>query len=427
MNYSEEQRQVIFEDSDRVQVVAGAGSGKTFTMVSLICRLLEEGREKPSEILVITFSRKAAEEISERIERRVGKTDVRVHTFHAYCLQVIRKFHPEYSRNLPEIISDAERDSFMKNFFHSHRFRVGGIPFEFLLSEQDRILEKYFPDLDSLLRVSFSEYKIQNARLEFSDLVKIFLDGMSLKEDWAMNAASEIRRVIVDEFQDTDPEQMEWLRLLNPEKLTVVGDDWQAIYGFRGASTKPFLEFSKVFSPCRVLFLSNNYRSLSDIIRTSALPISMNRNNIQKSAVPVREGTGTVQKYFIREETDWNLLKEHMNGKEFRVLCRTNFRKKTLSKYGFAEDALLTVHASKGLEFHSVVLDLTSGWSSDSEISEEQKEEERRILYVALSRAKDELIIAGKYRPDKKEKKFLESEFFQYFKGLDELRLFPDA
>ncbi|HMZ61855.1 MAG TPA: 3'-5' exonuclease, partial [Leptospiraceae bacterium] len=84
-------------------------------------------------------------------------------------------------------------------------------------------------------------------------------------------------------------------------------------------------------------------------------------------------------------------------------------------------------HASKGLEFHSVVLDLTSGWSSDSEISEEQKEEERRILYVALSRAKDELIIAGKYRPDKKEKKFLETEFFQYFKGLDELRLFPDA
>ncbi len=423
MNFSEEQRQVIFEDSDRVQVVAGAGSGKTFTMVSLICRLLEEGKEKPSEILVITFSRKAAEEISERIERRAGKTDVKVHTFHAYCLQVIRKYHPDYSRKLPEIISDEERNSFMKKFFHSHRFRVGGIPFEFLLNEQDRILEKYFPDLNSLLKVSFSEYKLQNSRLEFSDLVKIYMEGLSYREDWALRAASEIKRVIVDEFQDTDPEQMEWLRLLNPDKLTVVGDDWQAIYGFRGASTKPFLEFSKVFSPCKVLFLSNNYRSLSDIIRTSALPISLNRNNIQKNAVPVREGSGKVFKFFLRTEEDWKYLSEYTKGRDFKILCRTNFRKRTLMKFGFTEENLLTVHASKGLEFHSVILDLTSGWSSDSEISEEQKEEERRILYVALSRAKDELIIAGKYRPEKKEKKFLETEFFHYFKGLEELKI----
>lgn len=423
MNFSEEQRQVIFEDSNRVQVVAGAGSGKTFTMVSLICRLLEEGKEKPSEILVITFSRKAAEEISERIERRAGKTDVKVHTFHAYCLQVIRKYHPDYSRKLPEIISDEERNSFMKKFFHSHRFRVGGIPFEFLLNEQDRILEKYFPDLNSLLKVSFSEYKMQNSRLEFSDLVKIYMNGLSCQEDWALQAASEIKRVIVDEFQDTDPEQMEWLRLLNPDKLTVVGDDWQAIYGFRGASTKPFLEFSKVFSPCRVLFLSNNYRSLSEIIRTSALPISLNRNNIQKSAVPVREGRGKVFKFFLRTDEDWKYLSEYAKGRDFKILCRTNFRKKALMKFGFTEENLLTVHASKGLEFHSVILDLTSGWSSDSEISEEQKEEERRILYVALSRAKDELIIAGKYRPEKKEKKFLETEFFHYFKGLEELKI----
>ena len=423
MNFSEEQRQVIFEDSNRVQVVAGAGSGKTFTMVSLICRLLEEGKEKPSEILVITFSRKAAEEISERIERRAGKTDVKVHTFHAYCLQVIRKYHPDYSRKLPEIISDEERNSFMKKFFHSHRFRVGGIPFEFLLNEQDRILEKYFPDLNSLLKVSFSEYKTQNSRLEFSDLVKIYMNGLSCQEDWALQAASEIKRVIVDEFQDTDPEQMEWLRLLNPDKLTVVGDDWQAIYGFRGASTKPFLEFSQVFSPCRVLFLSNNYRSLSEIVRTSALPISLNRNNIQKSAVPVREGRGKVFKFFLRTDDDWKYLSEYAKGRDFKILCRTNFRKKALMKFGFTEENLLTVHASKGLEFHSVILDLTSGWSSDSEISEEQKEEERRILYVALSRAKDELIIAGKYRPEKKEKKFLETEFFHYFKGLEELKI----
>ena len=418
MNYSTEQKAILEDDSNFKQVIAAAGSGKTSTMIALLEKVIRENTEDQGEILVITFSRKAVGEIKERLEKKVTHSEIRIQTFHAYCLYILQKYNPEFATTGIKIIEPNEKETIFKDYFKRERFAIGGIPYEFLLSSTGNFLEKHFPKIAIEVNNTYAQYKKENGKLDFDDLVQIYLQALRDKKEWAMDARKEVKRVIVDEFQDTDLSQLEWLRLLNPEKLCVVGDDWQAIYGFRGASTEPFLKFKDFFTPCSIHFLTTNYRSLPAIVQTSAIPIGKNKKNIKKQVQPFRKGIANVFKIFLDEEQTLDSLCEKVKqsmavNPDLMVLCRSNFRIQHLIKLGIPETNIITIHASKGLEFGTVFVDLQSGWNIKINEDPEIIEEERRILYVALSRAKDNLYIFGNRKP---KKDLIEDNFFGYFR-----------
>ena len=430
MNYSKEQQSILNDETNFKQVIAAAGSGKTSTMIALLEQIIQKKEENQSEILVITFSRKAVAEIKERLEKKVKSQQIRIQTFHAYCLYILQKYNPDFQGIEVKIIEPTEKEKIFKEYFKRERFKIGGIPYEFLLSSTGNFLQKYFPHLATQINEYYALYKKENGKLDFDDLVEIYLDGLRVQKMWALEARKEVKRVIVDEFQDTDLEQLEWLRLLNPEKLCVVGDDWQAIYGFRGASTEPFLKFKDFFSPCSIHFLTTNYRSLPAIIKTSALPISKNKKNIQKKVQAFRKGNANVFRICLSEEQTleslcFSIQNQIITNPDIIVLCRSNLRIQFLTKLGIPETHIMTIHASKGLEFGSVYVDLHSGWNLKLNESKETIEEERRILYVALSRAKDNLYIFGN-RKSKKDQ--IEDHFFGYFRfAVREIKLIYEA
>ncbi len=413
MNYSLEQKKILESNFNFIQVIAAAGSGKTSTMIALLSKIISEKKENEEEILVITFTRKATEEIKERLEKKVGVTKIKIHTFHAYSLSVLQRFNPEFNLQKAEIIEEEEKRKLFKEFFMERKFLVGGIPYDLLLSTP-KFLQKHFPELEKEIKEFYQNYKKKKNKLDFDDLIEIYLDALEKNLDWTILAKQEIKRVIVDEFQDTDFRQLKWLKLLEPEKLTVVGDDWQAIYGFRGATTEPFLNFSNFFSPTEKFFLSTNYRSLKKIISVSAIPISKNKKNIPKKVKSFREGKSITKKILLEEKN----LEEFKNQliqfpNEYKILARSNHRLRFYEKLGIPNSNLLTIHSSKGLEFDTVFLDLCSGWNVSTKEENDILEEERRILYVGLSRAKNNLFILGN---KKKKKDRLEDLFFSYFR-----------
>jgi len=413
MELSEEQKLIINESSKYIQIIAAAGSGKTYTIIELVYNLILNSKFPEDKILLITFSKKAAIEIQERLLKKIGINKIKVYTFHAYCLRIISLYNPIYSKDL-KIISPEEKLSFYKKELYDEKFIVGGIPYDLLLSNRNPYLKILFPNIFYKIERNYIKLKKLNNLLDFDDLVKIYINGLENNEDWAIKAKSEIKYVIVDEFQDTDLTQLKWLQLINPERLTVVGDDWQAIYGFRGATTEPFLKFEQFFSPVKKLFLTMNYRSDVNIIKTSIIPIGYNKLNIQKNVIPFSKHKGQVGIIKIISDRDWlkylNILKEDEKNK---ILVRANYRIKKLISLGFPETQISTIHKAKGLEFPTVILDLSEGWSGGEKFEDIDFEEERRILYVSLSRAKNKLLILGN---ENYKDKNLESIFFNYFK-----------
>ncbi|EMN69355.1 AAA protein [Leptospira interrogans serovar Bataviae str. UI 08561] len=114
-----------------MQVVAAAGSGKTSTMVGIIERILVENLFPKESVLVLTFSRKAAIEISNRIQKVTDKNSIRVQTFHAYCLYALSQWHPKFTLKKPKILSPEEKNQFYRGFLKKERNKIGGIPYDF--------------------------------------------------------------------------------------------------------------------------------------------------------------------------------------------------------------------------------------------------------------------------------------------------------
>ena len=414
MNLSEEQKLILKDPFGFIQIIAAAGSGKTFTIIELVVSLIKDKEIEDSSILMITFSRKAAKEMRSRLDKRLGNNNVLIYTFHAYCLRVLKKYNPKF-KNKIKIITPEKKIHFYKEMFKKEKFTIGGIPYSFLLSHSETGVTHLFPELEIKIKNEYQVYKDNNHLVDFDDLVTLYVEGLKREEEWALLAKKEFSTILVDEFQDTDPQQVEWLKLLEPKNLIVVGDDWQAIYGFRGATTEPFLDFGKYFSPCKKLYLSTNYRSDIHIIRASAIPIQNNKKNIFKNVLPFSKDSGSVQTVKLEREIDWRkyipILTENSQNK---LLVRTNFRIKLLTKVGVPLEQICTIHTSKGLEYPCVFIDLTDGWSYES-MDKINIEEERRILYVALSRAINSLWIFGKH---KYKQNSLETIFFNYFDSI---------
>lgn len=383
--FSAAQSRIIRSTDSRKQVVAAAGSGKTRTVIGLTRWRFEQGLERPGRFLLLSFSRKACGELRQRLPVSL-RGAVEVRTFHSFCYHRLLELHPELSRHPIQILEEEERNRFLSDFLRRYPDEIGGIPFA-LLYRQRELFYRHFPELAMRTYRALHGFKRERGLLEYEDLIEILLSGLRRQEPWTQKLRSAYDMILVDEFQDTDPEQLAFLQHMQMKRLMVVGDDWQAIYGFRGATVQPFLDFRKSFPGAKVFRLGENYRSLSQIVKAGCRLIRRSSRQIHKSVRAVR-GRGpdlptlALSLGDAEEPCLVGMLREFQG---WVILTRSNFRRQVWIAAGAAEEQVLTVHRAKGLEFPVVFLDIMGGWSGEMRLGDE----EVRVAYVGLTRAEN--------------------------------------
>ncbi len=361
INYREELNPSQFEAASAVNgcylIIAGAGTGKTRTLVYRVARLIELGHD-PNSILLLTFTRKAANEMMKRasmlLDDRCSK--IRGGTFHSFANLTLRKYAKAIGIDSSFTILDQGDTSDVINLIRS---QDGFITKEkrfpnkqtlnkvFSLSvntgkKVEEIIENDYPHfiplLDKILEIQkiFTDYKRRNNLLDYDDLL-VYLREFLHKGGNAVKALlSEIKFVMVDEYQDTNHLQAEIVTGLSQysKNVMVVGDDSQAIYSFRGADFHNIMEFPKLFDDVKVIKLEENYRSMQSILdfanRISEAAVEKYKKDLYSrrgsGQLPniVAASTENLQSKFIVEKI-LDLREEGVPLKDIAVLFRSSF------------------------------------------------------------------------------------------------------
>ncbi|NMB82496.1 MAG: ATP-dependent helicase, partial [Ignavibacteria bacterium] len=273
-------------------VIAGAGSGKTRTLVYRVSRLVELGND-PQSILLLTFTRKAAKEMMDRaailLDNRCSK--INGGTFHSFANLTLRKYAKAVKLDNGFSIIDQSDSEDVINLIrgqlnlsqHKKRFPNKQTIFKVLSlgvntgRNVESILEEEYPHfteyIDKFLQIQkiYSSYKHQNKLLDYDDLL-VYLRNFLLEfSPAAKSFLNTIRFTMVDEYQDTNKLQAEVIQGLGQihQNIMVVGDDSQSIYSFRGANFKNIMEFPKLFKNVKLIKLEENYRSTQEILNFS--------------------------------------------------------------------------------------------------------------------------------------------------------------
>ena len=283
-------------------MLAGAGSGKTRSLTHRIAYLIEEKGIAPWNILAITFTNKAAQEMRERVDSLVGygSEDIWISTFHATCSRILRR-HIDllgYDRNFT-IYDASDQKSLMKEVLKEMKIDTKQFPERSVMSEISSAKNEYKSPLDYRNEYG-SNYRNQriadiyecyqkrlkeNNALDFDDLLVKMVDLFQANPEVLEHYQDRFQYIMVDEYQDTNTVQFLLVSLLAKKyrNLCVVGDDDQSIYKFRGANIGNILGFEKVFPDAKVVRLEQNYRSTQNILNAANQVIQNNMERKRKS------------------------------------------------------------------------------------------------------------------------------------------------
>ncbi len=293
---NESQRQAVLLTDGPIMLLAGAGSGKTRTLVARIQYLLEEKRVSPFQVLAVTFSNKAAREMRERLaaNAQVNVGALQVTTFHAFCAKVLRMegAYLGLSKNFT-IYDDGESQSIIKALLAKHGINQKELsPYTvaayidglknlgyYIGLARNEDVEKYAED--RRMWDLFLEYEAELHRsnaVDFGGLITGILNLFRSFPEVQRKYQDKFKYVLVDEYQDTNRAQFEMILLLSEahRNLCVVGDEDQSIYSWRGADIRNILDFEKVFSEAKLIKLEQNYRSSKKIIEAASEVIARN-------------------------------------------------------------------------------------------------------------------------------------------------------
>lgn len=294
---NDKQKEVAVLSDGTIRVLAGAGTGKTKTMVHRIAYMINVMNINPSEILVFSYTNKAVNEFRERIHNLLGeKADlVNIHTFHAFANKILKTYTNENFKILADGFIKPEdlyrykdyvyktRDEVFKSIRKDDEFvyKNAGFSAKDMMLLFDKIKERKF-DIDDIDHTFLGNvylreiYKMYNEKLQknglydFADLL-IKLNDLLNKKDILKKVREHYKYTIVDEFQDTNDLQLEIInKIIGDDKnLCVVGDDSQSIYAFRGANVNLIIKLGTQFSDLKTINLEQNYRSTKQIIKAS--------------------------------------------------------------------------------------------------------------------------------------------------------------
>lgn len=334
-------------------MLAGAGSGKTRSLTHRIAYLIEEKGVAPWNILAITFTNKAAQEMRERVDALVGygSEDIWISTFHATCSRILRR-HIDllgYDRNFT-IYDASDQKSLMKEVLKEMKIDTKQFPERSVMSEISSAKNEYKSPLDyrNEYGSNFRNQRIadiyehyqkrlkENNALDFDDLLVKMVDLFQTNPDVLEHYQDRFQYIMVDEYQDTNTAQFKFISLLASkyENLCVVGDDDQSIYKFRGANIGNILGFEHVFPDAKVIRLEQNYRSTKNILNAANAVIANNTSRKSKTLwTENSEGERIHFRQFMNgyEEAEYvvgEISRAHReNGAKYKdcaVLYRTN-------------------------------------------------------------------------------------------------------
>lgn len=294
------QQQAIREEKNAL-VIAGPGTGKTHTLIQWITYQIEQKDRKPEEVIAVTFTNKAADELKERLQKQIGDKagEVLVGTFHAIAYDFLKKIHPD----IHSIYDKNNRISLFRILFPEMNKAA--------ITELSRAYENYYerfdPDQEKFLKFfeSYQQFLEENSAVDLSAI--IWLANHYLKNS-REDIINRYTCLAVDEFQDINPVQYEFVRLLASGKhIFAIGDPNQSIYGFRGSDVRLFYKAEKDLQATRI-FLQKNYRTPPNILKAADELIRHNPLAEETSNEAVKTSTAEIKEYVAKnafEEADY--------------------------------------------------------------------------------------------------------------------------
>ncbi|MGV9010080.1 ATP-dependent helicase [Brevundimonas sp.] len=348
-----EQRDAVLTVDGPVLVLAGAGTGKTRVLTTRLAHILATGRARPWELLVVTFTNKAAREMRERITHLIGPSSEGLRwlgTFHSVAAQILRR-HAELVglKSSFTILDTDDQERVCKQVLEAQGLDTKRWTPKSLSGLIDHwknrgwTPEKLPPSEDFANGKGQSLYAAYQARLvslnacDFGDLLLHNLTILSKHTDIAEEYRRRFRYILVDEYQDTNVAQYLWLRLLTSSTGNVccVGDDDQSIYGWRGAEVDNILRFERDFPGAKVVRLERNYRSTKHILGAASGLIAGNRDRLGKTLWTEDEGGDKVRVRGVWDgEAEARLIADEIETarrvgvayKDMAVLVRASFQ-----------------------------------------------------------------------------------------------------
>ncbi len=352
MNLNDNQLKAVEKTEGPVRIVAGPGSGKTRTIVSKIVHILDKGLAKPEEILAITFTNKAANEIRERVKKDGGKEMRNIYTYHGWCFYFLRLEAEALEVGKDFTILDAsDSKTRINNLIKEYDFAIDKEDaieaFDKISREEVKVNALLESKHSAHIQIAklwekYSQDKFANAQLDFNDLItqvkKLLTTNDSIKEKWS----NKYKYIFIDEFQDTNNVQFEIIRSLTKKdsNITVVGDPDQNIYSWRGANIDLINNFDKWYPTAETIFLNTNYRSTPEIINAANALISNNVNRVQEFKSEPFKPTGA-QVQYLEEDNEsneaWSVARKidaiRRNGGKFHdiaVIVRLTYKTRLL-------------------------------------------------------------------------------------------------
>ena len=356
-NLNEKQKEAVEYGQGPLLIVAGAGSGKTKTLTSRLAYLIAEKNVDPKKILAITFTNKAADEMKERVKKTLEAQKIKtfhdpfVGTFHSFGASILRKESGAFGRSVSYSIFDNDDSlSLTKKILKNLNISTSIHAPASLMKEFSRIKDELL-DSESFMGSKksesvwylFGEYEKsleRNNAFDFDDLIEKPVRLFQKDPDVLLKYQKQYEYILVDEYQDINTAQYRLIKLLagSHRNLNVVGDDQQAIYGFRHADFRNFLNFEKDWPKAKVVFLEQNYRSTKNIIESSSEVIA--HNLMQK---PKTLWTGNEEGALVKvteqddefSEADFivqTALMHIRKGQNVGILYRTNAQSRPLEQ-----------------------------------------------------------------------------------------------
>lgn len=405
-------------------VVAGAGSGKTFTIVNKIKFLLDNNIYKENELLIISFTNESVNDLKRKIDYNLD-----IMTFHKLAINLINnpnmkisneyylkfiineyfnsygKYNKKQNKLIKRILQEMDIDNLKKlifTFINLYKSNYNDINYLLNLYQKSHFINKiYFKIILEIYHIYNQELKASNL-YDFNDMIKIATNNINnnlIKTNY--------KYIIIDEFQDTSLNRFKLINAIikqNNAKIFVVGDDYQSIYRFTGCNLDIFLNFNKLVNNLNIINLDYNYRNPKEIIDVANSFIMKNKNQIKKETICLKNINKPIKICFYKNKrTAIEKILKYIDSK-YLILGRNN---KDKDLFNIQDKPFLTIHKSKGLEEDNIILiNLTNNNNSLPSKIKNHKiinkiiktdyypyEEERRLFYVALTRTRNNIYL----------------------------------
>ena len=377
---NKEQKEAVLHTEGPLLLLAGAGSGKTRVLTHRVAYLIDEMGVNPWNILAITFTNKAAQEMRERVDKIAGfgADQVWVATFHATCMRILRRHIDRLGYDTNFTIYDTDdQKSVIKQVCKRLNIDTKMYKERTLLSEissaKDELVDvrefevksagDYRKGVTAKVYREYQEILKKSNALDFDDIIVKTVELFRSCPEVLHNYQECFRYIMVDEYQDTNTAQFELIRLLADgyRNLCVVGDDDQSIYKFRGANIRNILDYEKVYPDAKVIKLEQNYRSTQNILDAANTVIRNNRGRKEK-ALWTEKGAGSrihfrqfdnayEEAEYIADDIEDKVKKDGIAYADCAVLYRTNAQSRLLEERMVVEG--IPYHVVGGVNFYA--------------------------------------------------------------------------